>query len=65
MNHGDVAVSGLADTGLPVGPGNQGHLSLLHKVGQVGSKARAHWDGMGWDGQSRKQGMEKGRKKAC
>ena len=42
-----VAVSGLADTGLPVGPGNQGHLSLLHKAGQMGSKARAHW---GWDG---------------
>ena len=33
-----VAVSGLADTGLPVGPGKQDHLSLLHKAGQMGSK---------------------------
>jgi hypothetical protein len=45
-----VALSGLADTGMSVGPGNQGHLSLLHNAGQMGAKARAHWgcDGMGW-----------------
>ena len=60
-----VAVAGLADTGLPVGPGNQGHLSLLHKAGQMGSKARAHWGGggMGWsvskagDGRGEDKGM--------
>ena len=40
-----VAVSGLADTGLPVGPGKQDHLSLLHKAGQMGAQARRHWGG--------------------
>ena len=40
-----VAVLGLADTGLPVGPGKQDHLSLLHKAGQMGAKARRPWRG--------------------
>ena len=58
-------MSGLADTGLPVGPWKQDHLSLLHKAGQMGSKARAHWGGggMGWsvskagDGRGEDKGM--------
>lgn len=58
-----VAVSGLADTGLPVGPGKQDHLSLLHKAGQMGAKARKHWggDGMGWSVSKAGEGKREGK----